>query len=480
MTTIMAVAGLMLLAGPCAAKTFFLDERLSSSCPANYSIARRDCSGTDGLAVANLQDAMASLQGGDTLMVRSGIYVRATRDLFAASLQISKGGTTAQPTVVRAYPSEQPVLCTEAGRCRYNPHPADSSVNVCTGAGGEGGAACYYPNPAVGISANFVRFGPGIKTFEQVLVRCAAAAPCHDVVVEGNDLGGGGPHLNQGQVVMLHDAYNTVVRNNRIHHSAWGESAINGAAIMGYNFSATIENNEFYDNFGSDIRLKDAGGQQGRTTIIRYNFFRPSAINPANAGVQGIGQDGGIDRVLIHNNIFFRKASAIIWDGPALIETVAYNNTFVDCAQDVNNWRPGGSTNLFNNLHYHSLDTHYFYFLESPNFPLSDIRSDFNVFHSSADDTRFKHGSAIQTTLSGWRSYAGKDAASAAKDPGFMNASGTRPEDFKRLSYAGEVAGSPYGAMAGAYETGLEVIGLLGTSLPPTADAAPDRPRNLR
>jgi len=97
-------------------------------------------------------------------------------------------------------------------------------------------------------------------------------------------------------------------------------------------------------------------GERGRSIIIRYNFFRPTSTNPkGNAGVNGIGQDGEVDRILIHNNIFYRKSTGIAWDIPALKETLAYNNTFADCgsgggeAADISTWM-SHVINSYNNL----------------------------------------------------------------------------------------------------------------------------------
>lgn len=47
------------------------------------------------------------------------------------------------------------------------------------------------------------------------------------------------------------------------------------------------------------------------------------------------------------------------------------------------------------------------------------------------------------------------------KNPDLINPSGSSADDFKRLSYSGDVAsGSAYSTMCGAYETGDEVVGI--------------------
>lgn len=476
--------GFFSLAHGASAKTFYLDGNLSSNCTSgNYSIANRDCSGSDGDVYNNLADVITALAGGDTLYIRAGSYTRTTNNLALGSLHITASGTAPQHTVISAYTGEQPVICTETGRCQYNPAPGDRcwgnspgtyigtgvccgeggnyTCGSCTGAGGEGGANCYYPNPAIGIVGNYIDV-IGFKTYGQ------AYLSGHDITLQKGDLGGGGPNTSQGQVVMIQNAYNVTVKNNRIHNSCWGQSDGNGAALMGYNFSAIIENNEFYDNWGADIRIKDTSGQLGRDTHIRYNFFRPSVFM-ANNGVESIGQDVDIDHVYTYQNIFYQKYYGIKLELAAIISTISYNNTFINCAsRDVIS---GGNPviHLYNNLHYHSASGHRYWDVQSN--PLSLLNSDYNLFYSTIGDTFWGHLWVNRgTTLSAWQSYSGKDAGSLESNPNFLNPTGSNPEDFKRSSYTENFIGSSYGVHAGAYETGNETIGVDWTT---PADVTP-------
>jgi hypothetical protein len=453
-------------------KTFYLDGNLSSSCVGStYSTANRNCSGSDGQGYKTLQEAVTNLAGSDTLHIRSGTYIRTTNNTRKGSLAIDVSGTSGAHTVVRAYTGEQPVICTETGRCQYNPSPDDRSVTNCNGTGGQGGAACYYPNPAISIGGNFVDV-IGLKTFGQLLIGAA-----HDVLVEANDLGGGGPAINQGSVVLIDNnsqAYNLTIRNNYIHHSAWGESNANSAALMGYNFSATIENNEFYDNWSVDIRLKDTGSQIGRTTYIRNNFFRPSTIfTDPGIGVMGCNQDCTLDNVEINNNIFLQKRTGISWESSAATKaTTAFNNTFINCTDDIFVWQASPAVFSFNNVFYHSTSSQKFYYFENPAYPVTALTSNWNNFYTTAG-TQWRHGNSTYSTLSAWQSGSGKDENSIASNPNFVNASGTRAEHFKRTSYPHEVSGSKYGTVTGAYETGNEMIGVSLNFSPPAIPIGP-------
>lgn len=459
----------LLAPGASFAKTFYLDSQLSQNCTSgDYSIADRGCSGSDGDAYNNIQDAIDNLSGGDTLYVRSGVYTRTTGQDYIGALEIDAAGTATNHTVVSAYGDEEPIIGTDPNKLQYNPDPGSHSTSS---------SSHYYPNPAISIHASYVDL-MGFKTYGQLLVLSLSGSDIYGITVQNNDFGGGGPFINQGQVVMLHDVHDVTVKNNKVHNSCWGESDINGAALMGYNFSATIENNEFYDNWGPDVRMKDTGGQSGRATRVRYNFFRPSSYRD-NVGYKGINQDADIENIYIHNNIFLNKTKGIDWHGTGYGETVAYNNTFINCDQDIYTWLDDVKINAFNNLSYHSTSDQNFYNIQAS--PLdSELDSNYNLFYSANGSTTWRNlYSTVAGSFSEWKSHSGEDSASVAKDPGFVNSGGNRPEDFKRTSYSGDVNGSPYGSVVGAYITGNETIGLLD-SFSGTSDTVPPAPPALQ
>ena len=100
------------------AKTFYLDGQLTFNClSGTYGIANRDCTGTDGDAYHTLQDAIDNLGGGDTLVVRGGIYIPDSTHSYNSALAIILGGSPTQHTVVRNFAGELPVICTEVGKC---------------------------------------------------------------------------------------------------------------------------------------------------------------------------------------------------------------------------------------------------------------------------------------------------------------------------------------------------------------------------
>jgi len=459
-----AILLLLLTSAICHADTIFLDTSpgiVNGS--TTYDPNTRACGKGRYRVFTDLDQAAGALSDADALYVRAGTYSRASVgkyievhgnkvNYWTGALAINASGTPQRRKLVSVYKDELVIIQARPGASNFNPDPADTTFK---------NSSHYYPHPAISIGGAYVDV-KGLKTYGQVVISG------HDITLEGCNLGGGGPHMNQGQVVAVNSnkqggVYNIIIRKNRIHHSCWGESAQNGAALMGYNFSATIENNEFYDNYGADIRLKDCGDKQGRTTIIRNNLFRPTSINPrGNHGLEGIGQDGQVDYILIHNNIFYRKRIGIQWDGPAMKGTFAYNNTFIDCALDISQWFKNARVNVYNNLHFHSKSGCRYYQFAQHDSSLSNLNSDCNLFFSiAADSSWFNLNRNRGTTLAEWQQYSGKDKNSVMKDPQFVNPFGNRPEDFKRKGNPRDVTSSPYGSVCGAYVTSDEVVGPL-------------------
>jgi len=438
-----------------------------------YNPVTRSCGSGNDTVYISLDSYSNNIAAAKVNYIRSGTYTRSTNSTNVGALSIDASGTSGSKTEVVAYQGEQPTICPadDSGNsyCRYNPNPGDTSIRGCTGGSSSGGAACYYPNPAVNIGGSYIRLS-GIKTYGQVLV-----GGVHDYIIENSDFGGGGPHINQGAVIMLDTTgsnYNGVIRNNHIHHSAWGESNANGAAIIMYNTSVTIENNEFYDNWTADIVPKDSGNQSGRTTYIRRNVFRSSSIYGNSTGVYLSTQDQDVDGYEIHNNIFIGKGTGVYSVNPSPGLTLVYNNTFVNCDRDIYTWNSGSPINSYNNLFYHANGGQRFYWFDGGS-PGAQTRAEFNVYYSSSGTTYWNKSSSITS----WQGYGLDANALYSNNPNFVNPGGTTPESFKRSSYAENMSNSPYGVHAGAYETGNEIIGPSGSG---GQSSFVEAPKNLK
>src|SRR5262245_39329138 len=55
--------------------TIYIDRTLASNCTAvNYSVANRNCSGSNGNAYRDIQSALSASSNGDTITIRAGSY----------------------------------------------------------------------------------------------------------------------------------------------------------------------------------------------------------------------------------------------------------------------------------------------------------------------------------------------------------------------------------------------------------------------
>jgi len=465
----MACVALLVSVAPsiCDAATIFLDNYQGVvNGSSTYNPATRSCGSGSYKVYTTLANVNSALAGGDTLYLRAGTYDNPSEPSgdFNGSLQINVDGTSNQHTVASAYNDELVVIQAKPNTSNYNPDPGDT-----TGAG----SMNYYPHPAISVDASYVDV-IGLKTYGMLTIETS-----HDVLIESCDLGGGGPVYNQGPVVELnHQSYDVTIRDCLIHHSCWGQHTWNGPGILLYDSSVTVENCEFYDIWGPGIFVKDTGYQSGRTVEIRKNFFGYSSINPGNIGVMGHNQDIQLDSINVYNNIFYGKRVGIF---PLLPgdNINAYNNTFVNSIGTHSDSQGDFGTHTealyasHNNLHYHDVSGQNYYGVGA----VGDI--DYNLYYSTTGDTSWCVGyNKRADTLSGWQSYSGEDAHSVSKNPLFVNASGNRPEDFKRQSYSGDVTGSAYGSVCGAYETGNETIGLLNGSTSMPGQASSPNPSN--
>ena len=455
------------------AATYYIDASLGSNCSGGandaYNVANRNCSANDGTVAWRNLDAYMGGRGvigpGDTIIIRPGRYWQSGNGGLIADVS----GTSNNPVVYTTLPGEERLaeMCSSGSTCGlYNPDPTHCSTNSPQ-------SNAFYPEAAVDIGGAWIEVH-NLKTYGQAKIGGS------NILLEGCDVGGGGPSkplaVGQGMVIYLATAIDVTIRNNKIHHSVCaGTGTTNAAAIMGYNFHAIVENNEFFDNYGPDMRWKDAGssgcaGPPGITNRIgefRYNFSRGSA----NAGFEGNAQDACMAGIKVHHNIFWDKKWGIYWeDNMSASVTEAYNNTFVNSnSYDIGYWGDRQSTS-FNNLFYASGSSA----RVAQDWPgnINNVDADWNCYWADGGNYIWRVGT-IYGSLNQWRSASGEDANSTTGvNPNFVNASCTSagncvPTDFKRTSYGENMNGSPYGTRCGAYETGGEQIGIDWNAPPP-------------
>lgn len=106
----LALLFLLLFAGSAEAATRYVDGNIASTC-GTYSIASRNCSGSDGNAYKTIQEGLAALSTAtscDVLLIRSGSYTKSGvyGNLAADSYGGGCGTSWATATIISNYPGE--------------------------------------------------------------------------------------------------------------------------------------------------------------------------------------------------------------------------------------------------------------------------------------------------------------------------------------------------------------------------------------
>lgn len=107
LVSLLSVLFLLCLFNTANALDRYVDVNLGSNCSGNYSIANRNCTGSDGDAytAANINSAIQASTGGDTVKIRAGTYP-------AISDQSITWPTTSESSVltIEGYSSERPLV----------------------------------------------------------------------------------------------------------------------------------------------------------------------------------------------------------------------------------------------------------------------------------------------------------------------------------------------------------------------------------
>jgi len=93
------------------AATIYVDNQIPNDCKGTYSIANRDCSGSDGDAYKRPQDAADVVNPGDIVYFREGTYDR-LEDLSdeADVMKILRSGTPDKPITFKNYDNEEVIF----------------------------------------------------------------------------------------------------------------------------------------------------------------------------------------------------------------------------------------------------------------------------------------------------------------------------------------------------------------------------------
>jgi len=289
------------------AATIYVDNQLPVDvCYGTYSIANRDCSGSDGNAYKRPQDAADVVEPGDTVYFREGTYYQ-HEDLRdrAVVMNILRNGTPDNPIIFKNYNNEEVIFSgMRPGR--------DGHYRVIT--------LGIAPSDQADVS------GQGVQNIiiDGLIVEGASSTA---LGIYGPANRYGAPENPTENVIIR----NVIARNNG------GSGPTGGIISNGKVVNLVIEYCEAYNNTGTGIWIGGVGkGWQPPETpedelsapyysVIR-NCLAYNNIHPTSPGnTDGIG--GGGYRVTFENNVAFGNSDDGM-DGGGIEATIKNNIVF--------------------------------------------------------------------------------------------------------------------------------------------------------
>lgn len=387
---------------------------------------------------------------GDILSIHAGTYALSTSNLPSGQTAMHRARALVSPPTDVSGSASSPIIIRSAG---------DGTVLLDAGTSPQW--------PAVGTNSGDYLTLDGLSVRGAAILWSTTGSTVKNCNLFGGidtPLSNGGD--NFGVVLRVELCTDCLVRNNLLHDNQSGITRDNSPLLIEYDSTNLIvENNDVYNSVGIGIRLKDNPEQ----VHIRNNYF----YDNFNSGLQGANQDSGND-VFIYRNIFRNNNTSKEQGYGGVSQLVElrswriYNNTFVNNgAADIrSNFAGTEDTQAWNNIYYNNDGLFYSVGWSSTGATFAGqwTYSDYNVFFGSAN---WEERSTSWNSLSSFSSARGFDSNSVTTDPGFKNANGTAPSDFKRNAYPTNGRGGSYPDVIGAYVTGNEQIGSAGVRLTP-------------
>lgn len=250
--------------------TIFVDGQLSSNCNGNYSIANRNCTGSDGNAYKSIQQAINAITSPGsqsyTIEVRSGTYGQPLNGSgsYWWGIDFNKVGTETYPIMIRKYPSDstKPLI-------KWNDDvtlPAGNYVCILFQIGAD-------DNP---------RYLAGYLTLDNLEFQGKHLLNCQGEQAIGNSSGQSVKPITV-QYCDIHDfdafgireGHKLIVEYCRIYNIGL-ESRHH--AIYTWGPSCVFRYNHIYDIYGFGIHQYSESHTPGGDGIIAYNIIRNTTV----------------------------------------------------------------------------------------------------------------------------------------------------------------------------------------------------------
>lgn len=350
----LGILGLMIWAAPVDAATLYRD---TVACTGNYSVANRNCTGSDGSSYTSNANAIAAMVAGDTILVRAGTYD--DRVSF-----VNRTGSSGARRTFKAYPGEA-VVFRSTTTSSYGLLISSSTYITIQDLTIDGiNSTSSLSNRIEGSTTTEIVFegvtfknwidGNGIyvTAASNVIFRrsnfldngdyttCTTGQLqygiyVHDgtnITVEKSVISGnanGGVHLFPGPLTGVSFLNNVVTNNSRCSASAIGGLIVAADSTGGNISGVKIHGNLIYGNpsvgtlgNGGGVRAYASGGR----TVTGIELLRNTIYNnQANAGTAyGINIQSGPSGTIIGNNHIVANESGQILD--AGTGTVQFGN----------------------------------------------------------------------------------------------------------------------------------------------------------
>ena len=329
------------------AATLYVDKNLAANCVSgNYSIANRDCTGTDGAAYNTVKGAIAAMVGGDDIILREGRYQEGY-----IKIPHIKSGTSNNWSSMQSFPGEWAILDGQRN--------IPDSGNAVIGFTVTGKTATE--------QLNYWRFerleitGGGYPGASSAAGFRANGGPFHFKYVYIHDNWADGCNSNPGGVtgtawqdsIIEYSVFENngnaptstaTATHNCGHINIYSDYLDNDIAALGFPLNpATINNtrNEYRYNLfiGNYVAIKYKNDQffsgrnidTGKSLVDDYKYYGDKIHHNIIINSK-VGIDGRQDFIQIYNNILVNTGSAIQIgeiDTPTIYKPVVYNNTII-------------------------------------------------------------------------------------------------------------------------------------------------------
>jgi len=242
----------------------------------------------------SLQEALSTLQGGDVLFLRGGVYALSMSGLKRVTIPASASGSSSKPTIIESYPGEIAVI--DGGDLRRDTYEQKNQGSVRV-------EADYVKIRKIEVR-NMPEFGISITG--------------NNVVVEGCEA-----HHNGLSGIFAHHISNALIQNNISHHNSdaglgvnrWNYDDGDNADGIGvaYSKNSTIRHNIVYLNSDDGIDVWGSSNMLIAGNKAYRNGYRDDGSHAGKGNGNGIkaGGQNTHDNVISYNLIWENYVNGI-------------------------------------------------------------------------------------------------------------------------------------------------------------------------